>query len=54
MEVIYFMVPIALLLSLCGLAAFIWATKNGQYDDVQTPALRMLNDDEMTTERKHT
>ena len=60
MVVIYFMVPLALLISLSGLFGFIWATKNGQYDDVETPALRMLNDDDdyngtyTTIERKHT
>jgi cbb3-type cytochrome oxidase maturation protein len=27
-------------------AAFVWAARRGQYDDLDTPALRMLNDDE--------
>jgi cbb3-type cytochrome oxidase maturation protein len=39
------MIPIALLLSGGFLAAFIWATSSGQFDDTNTPSHRMLNDD---------
>jgi cbb3-type cytochrome oxidase maturation protein len=36
----------------CGfLAAFIWASKSGQYDDDYTPAVRMLFDDEVKTSK---
>ncbi|RMH19303.1 MAG: cbb3-type cytochrome oxidase assembly protein CcoS, partial [Gammaproteobacteria bacterium] len=28
------------------IAAFIWATRSGQYDDMDSPAIRMLHDDE--------
>jgi cbb3-type cytochrome oxidase maturation protein len=37
----------ALLLGLTGLAAFLWSLKNGQYDDVQGAALRVLTDDDI-------
>lgn len=42
MEVITILVPIALLLALCFIIGFIWMTTKGQYDDLETPAMRML------------
>ena len=41
----YFLVPIALGLGLLGLLAFMWALKNGQYEDLQGNAERILLDD---------
>ncbi len=46
MSIIYFMVPIALLLGFGFLIAFILAGINGQYDDLDTPAHRILLNDE--------
>lgn len=46
MEIIYFLLPIALVLAACFVTFFIWATKSGQYDDLDTPAKRMLFDDD--------
>jgi cbb3-type cytochrome oxidase maturation protein len=40
------LIPIALGLGLLGLAAFFWTIKNGQYDDLDGAALRILIDDE--------
>lgn len=45
MNVLYFLVPLAILLAAAGVAAFMWAVRNGQFDDVETPAIRMLLDD---------
>ena len=41
-----FLIPIALLLGLTGLAAFFWAMKTGQFDDLDGAALRILIDEE--------
>lgn len=41
-----FLIPIALLLGLAGLAAFFWALKAGQFEDMDGSALRILIDDE--------
>ncbi|EQC47873.1 cbb3-type cytochrome oxidase assembly protein CcoS [Bacteriovorax sp. DB6_IX] len=49
MNIIYFLLPLALVLGGVFVAFFIWATKNGQYDDLDTPAKRMLFDDENHT-----
>lgn len=45
------LVPIALLLGLCGLAAFFWALRDGQFEDPDGAAARILidEDDEPTT-----
>ena len=47
MEVLIYLVPVALLLGLSGLTAFMWSLKTGQYDDVQGAAVRMLSDDDV-------
>jgi len=44
MSIIFLILPITLLLSLSAVAAFFWATRGGQFDDLQTPALRALHD----------
>jgi cbb3-type cytochrome oxidase maturation protein len=33
------------------LIAFLWAARSGQYDDVHTPAVRMLFEDQPTDKR---
>lgn len=40
------LIPVALLLGLGGLAAFFWSLEDGQYDDLDGAAMRILNDDE--------
>lgn len=40
------LIPAALLLGALGLAAFIWALRSGQFDDLEGAALRILNEDE--------
>ena len=44
MNVLVYLVPMALLLGLTGLAAFLWSLRSGQYDDVEGAALRILDD----------
>ena len=46
MNNIFLLLPIALLLGLAGLAAFLWSVRSGQYDDLDGAAHRILNDDE--------
>lgn len=45
MTVVFIVVPLAILLAGCGVAAFIWAVRDGQFDDVDTPAHRIVQDD---------
>lgn len=47
MNVLVYLLPLALVLGLTGLAAFLWSLKNGQYDDVEGAALRVLDNDDI-------
>ena len=46
MEVIYFLIPVMILLGLVMVGIFFWATRSGQYDDLEGPANRILMDDD--------
>ncbi|HCQ70509.1 MAG: cbb3-type cytochrome oxidase assembly protein CcoS [Alphaproteobacteria bacterium] len=46
MSVLIYLIPIALVLGLLGLGAFLWSLKSGQYDDLDGAAQRILMDDE--------
>ncbi|WDA39864.1 cbb3-type cytochrome oxidase assembly protein CcoS [Erythrobacter sp. BLCC-B19] len=41
-----FLIPIALGMGLMGLFAFLWSMREGQYDDMDGAASRILIDDE--------
>ena len=47
MNVLIYLVPMALLLGLTGLAAFLWSLRSGQYDDMEGAAIRILQDDDI-------
>ena len=44
MNMLIFLIPIALFLGGLGLFAFLWSLKSGQYDDVEGAAWRVLDD----------
>jgi len=44
-EVVFILLPLALLVAGIMLALFIWAVRSGQYDDLETPAVRILFED---------
>jgi len=46
MDVLLFLIPIALLLGGIGLAAFFWSLKSKQYEDLDGAAHRILIDDD--------
>lgn len=46
METIFVLLPLALLIAAIAVGFFIWAAKTGQFDDLETPAIRILFDDE--------
>ena len=48
MNVLVYIIPIALALGLTGLLGFLWALRSGQYSDVEGAALRVLSDDDIT------
>lgn len=46
MSVLALLLPVALTLGLAGLATFFWALRNGQFEDPDGDAARILIDDE--------
>jgi cbb3-type cytochrome oxidase maturation protein len=46
MMTIIFMVSMTLLLSASFVGSYFWAASTGQYDDLETPALRILKDED--------
>lgn len=54
MNILYFLVGCSLVMALIFLGAFIWSLKNGQHDDVHTPGIRILFDDEIVAETPKT
>lgn len=46
MDVIYALLPAMLLLALGSVIIFFWAARSGQYDDLEGPAHRILDDDD--------
>ena len=45
MSILLALIPISLILLGIAVAAFVWAVKRGQFDDMDTPALDILRDD---------
>lgn len=46
MSYLVVLVPVAILLGLVGLAAFLWSLRSGQYEDLDGAAERVLLDDD--------
>ena len=46
MDVLVILIPVALGLGLVGLAAFLWAMKSGQFEDLDGAAWRAIMDDD--------
>lgn len=46
MDVLLYLVPVALTLGFLGLVAFFWAVRSGQFDDLDAASWRALQDDE--------
>lgn len=53
MNILILMIPMALLLGVGFISAFLWANSQGQFDDLETPAHRILKDDNERTGREH-
>jgi cbb3-type cytochrome oxidase maturation protein len=46
MKIVMILVPVMLILVALGIVLFSWAVKNGQYEDLEGPAHRILYDDD--------
>lgn len=54
MGVIVLLIIFSLLVALTFLALFFWAVKSGQFDDPQTPSIRMLFEDKPSSNQTNT
>ena len=52
MSIIYFLIGCSVMLALIFLGAFFWAQHNGQHDDLYTPSVRILLDDDHKEEEE--
>ena len=46
MTILFVLVPLAVLMLGAALAAFLWAVDHAQFDDLDTPGVRVLLDDD--------
>jgi cbb3-type cytochrome oxidase maturation protein len=46
MNIIFLLIPLGLIILVIAVAAFFWAVRSGQYDDLESPAWRILLDDD--------
>lgn len=46
MEVIYILIPLSLVLVAVIIGFVIWAVKSGQFEDLERPGYRILDDDD--------
>ena len=52
MDIIYLLLPVALIIVIIIIAVFFWAVKSDQFDDLEGPAYRILMDDDSADIKK--
>jgi cbb3-type cytochrome oxidase maturation protein len=45
-SILFLILPLAIGIVGVAVVAFVWAARHGQFDDTQTPAIRMLHDED--------
>lgn len=46
MEIIYLLLPASIALAAIALCGYLWAARSGQFDDLDTPARRVITEEE--------
>lgn len=46
MNILFLLIPLGLVLLACAVAAFFWAVGSGQFDDLESPAMSVVMDDD--------
>ena len=46
MNILYLLIPLGLVLLTGAVAAFFWAVRSGQFDDLESPAMSVVMDDD--------
>lgn len=52
MNILLFLIPISLVMIGVAAGIFVWAVRHGQFEDLDTPALDVLRDDETPPREK--
>lgn len=52
MDILYLLIPLAILLALLIILGFLWAVKSGQFDDLEGPAHQILLDDDLPVHKR--
>lgn len=52
MNVLFLLIPVSLILLVLAIAVFFWAVRSGQFDDLETPAYRILMDTDESRRRE--
>ena len=47
MNIIYYLIPLGIVLLVFAIGAFFWAVRSGQFEDTATTAMRILGEDDM-------
>ena len=53
MTALLYLIPISIVLGAIALFTFLWTAKNGQYDDLEGAAMRILTDDDKPLPQDH-
>ncbi len=46
MSILFLVLPLAIVIAGIAVWAYVWSAREGQFDDLDTPAVRMLHDDD--------
>jgi cbb3-type cytochrome oxidase maturation protein len=52
MSVVFILLPVALFFAMAAVGVFVWAVRDGQLDDLETPGVRVLHDDARAVQRE--
>ena len=52
MTILYLLIPLSIVLLGAFVAGFLWAVRTGQFDDLDSPAVRILLDDDRRPPRR--
>ncbi len=52
MSILVILILVSILVAIAFLSLFIWAVKSGQFDDTDSPAIRILYDDEQKEDKE--
>ena len=53
MDILFLLIPIALIFLIIAIAIFFWAIRDGQYDDMESQGLKIIMDDNQKQPENH-